>query len=78
MDSKTNFYDLLFWWVCISQAISYILIRGGRESDRTNNWVDYFSDRNHCNSANSGQMTMQVIVRKRVALCDLLIKTNFS
>ncbi len=78
LNSKTNFCDLLFCWVCVPQFISYILIRGRHESDRTNNWVDYFSDRNHCNSANSGQMTMQVIVRKRVALCDLLIKINFS
>jgi hypothetical protein len=35
-------------------------------------------NRNHCDSASSGQMTVPVIVRKRAALCDLLIKTNFS
>ena len=26
-NSKANFYDLLFWWVCALQSISYILIR---------------------------------------------------
>ncbi len=35
-------------------------------------------NRNHCNSANNGQMTTQVIVRKQAALCDLPVSTNFS
>jgi hypothetical protein len=53
LNSKTNFCDLLFCWVCVPQFISYILIRGRHESDRANNRVDNFVDRNYYDSANS-------------------------
>ena len=42
-NSKANFYDLLFWWVCALQSISYILIRSSHGLDSANNRVDYLA-----------------------------------